>query len=121
MQRHNMTSLETARSLANGPSWEGGGRLGRGMYSAFPGNCSVSYLSFVYGRSLWAELNGGGNSLHWKANMLPLFSFMTLWFRNKIFIQLSLPLNPIILTSLKYRVTKIHVQYVRPLQRYSVT
>ena len=48
------------------------------MYSAFPGNCSVSYLSFVYGRSLWAELNGGENSLHWKANMLPLFSIMTL-------------------------------------------
>ena len=49
------------------------------MYSAFPGNCSVSYLSFVYGRSLRAELNGGENSLYWKANMLPLFSIMTLW------------------------------------------
>ena len=49
------------------------------MYSAFPGICSVSYLSFVNGRSLWAELNGGENSLHWKANMLPLFSIMTLW------------------------------------------
>ena len=24
--------------------------------------------------SLWAELNGGENSLHWKANMLPLLS-----------------------------------------------
>ena len=57
--------------------WGGGGR-GRSMYSAFPGNCSVSYLSFVCGRSLWAELNGGENSLHWKANMLPLFSIMTL-------------------------------------------
>ena len=49
------------------------------MYSAFPGNCSVSYLSFVYGRRLLAELSGGENSLHWKANMLPLFSIMTLW------------------------------------------
>ena len=49
------------------------------MYSAFPGNCSVSYLSFVYGRSLWAELNGGENSLHWKANMLPLLSIITLY------------------------------------------
>ena len=77
MQRHSVTSLETACSLANGPSWGGGGR-GRSMYSAFPGYCSVSYLSFVYGRSLWAELNGGENSLHWKANMLPLFSIMTL-------------------------------------------
>ena len=30
---------------------------------------------------LWeesVELNGGENSLHWKANMLPLFSIMTL-------------------------------------------
>ena len=68
MQRHSVTSLETARSLANGPSWGGGG---------FPGNFSVSYLSLVYGRSLWAELNGGENSLHWQANMLPLFSIMT--------------------------------------------
>ena len=31
-------------------------------------------LSFVYGRSLWAELNGEENSLHWKVYMLPLFS-----------------------------------------------
>ena len=44
--------------LANCPSWEGG--WGRSMYSAFPWNSSVSYLSFVYGRSLWAELTGGG-------------------------------------------------------------
>ena len=51
-----------------------------GTEGEFPGNCSVSYLSFVYGRSLWAELNGGENSLHWKANMLALFSIMTLWF-----------------------------------------
>ena len=29
---------------------------------------------------LWAELNGGENSLPWKANMLPLFSILTLWF-----------------------------------------
>ena len=41
------TSLETRRSLANDPS--GGGTEGE-----FPGNCSVSYLSFVYGRSLTA-------------------------------------------------------------------
>ena len=57
------------------PKWLGAER-------EFPGNCSVSYLSFVYGRSLWAELNGGENSLHWKANMLPLFSIMTLWVKN---------------------------------------
>ena len=50
-----------------------------GAEGELPGNCSVSYLSFVYGRSLWAELNGGENSIHWKPNMLPLFSIMTLW------------------------------------------
>ena len=53
------------------------------MYSAFPGNCSVSYLSFVCERSLWAELNGGENSLHWKANMLPLVGIRTLWGEGK--------------------------------------
>ena len=31
-------------------------------------------------RSLWAELNDGENSLHWKANMLSLFTIMTLWY-----------------------------------------
>ena len=36
-----MTSLETARSLANYPSGEAEGE--------FPRNCSVSYISFVYG------------------------------------------------------------------------
>ena len=25
------------------------------------------------------RVNGGENSLHWQANMLPLFSIMTLW------------------------------------------
>ena len=54
------------------------------MYSEFPGNYIVSYLSFVYGRSLWEELYGGDNSLQWKANMLPLFSIMTLWCDHKI-------------------------------------
>ena len=70
------TSLETAIMALVG----GGGRCGwgRSIYSAFPENCSVSYLSFVYGRSLWAELNGGENSLHWKANVLPLFTIMRL-------------------------------------------
>ena len=54
----------------------GGGGWGKSMYSAFLGNSSVPYLSFVYGRSLWAELNGGENSLHWKANMLPLIVWL---------------------------------------------
>ena len=79
VQRHSVTSLETARSLANDPSWGGGGGWERSVYSESPGNCSVSYLSFVYGRSLWVELNGGENSLHWKASMLPLFSTITMF------------------------------------------
>ena len=85
----NMTSHETAPSLANGPSGGGGG----GAEGEFPENCSVSYLSFVYGRSLWAELNFvcGENSLNWKANMLPLFSVMTLCIVNSKakFLQLN--------------------------------
>ena len=42
--------------------------------AAFP-----SYLSFDYERSLRAELKGGENFLHWKANVLLLFSIITLW------------------------------------------
>ena len=42
VQRPNVTSLETARSLANGPKVAGAER-------EFPGNCIVSYLSFGYG------------------------------------------------------------------------
>ena len=55
VQRHSVTSLETARSLANGPSWRGGGIEGSSMYFAFPENCSVSYLYFC----LWEESVGG--------------------------------------------------------------
>ena len=83
------TSLDTTRSLANGPSWgEGGWR--RSMYSAFPGNFSVSVSFFVYGRRVWAEFNGGENSLHWKANTRPLFSIMTLWGQHAPSIFLSI-------------------------------
>ena len=50
------------------------------MYSALPGNCSVS---FVHGRSLWAELNGAAGKITFTGrqiyNILPLFSIMTLW------------------------------------------
>ena len=54
MQRHSTTSLETALSLANGLSWGVGG-WGRSTYVfCDPRNCSVSYLSFVYGRRLTA-------------------------------------------------------------------
>ena len=74
--RHSRLRAHWLMALVGG----GGGLLwGRSMYSAFPGNCSDSYFSFVCGRSLWMELNGGENSLHWKINMLPLFSIMTLW------------------------------------------
>ena len=80
MQRHRVTSLETARLLANHPSGGGGG--GGGSEGELPGNYSVYYLFFFfYGSTgrVWAGLNEGENSLHWKANMLPLFSIMTLW------------------------------------------
>ena len=47
------------------------------------GDCSVSYLSLamVALEESVGELNGGENSLHWQANMLPLFSSMTLWLK----------------------------------------
>ena len=41
---HAVTSLETARSLANGPSGGGGGEWAEGEFS---GNGSVSYLSLA--------------------------------------------------------------------------
>ena len=63
------------------------------MYSAFPGNSSVSYHSFVCGRSLRAKLNGGENSLHWKANMLPLLSIVTLWAQHCVHSYSSIELN----------------------------
>ena len=40
---------------------------------------TLSPTSKIALEEMWAELKGGGNSLHWKANMLPLFSIMTLW------------------------------------------
>ena len=70
------------------------------MYSVFPGNCSVSYLSFVYGRSLWAELNGGENSLHWKENMLPLFNIMTLCSQTRLQMLLKCVLKTVASISL---------------------
>ena len=86
-----------------------------GAEGEFPGNCSVSYLSIVYGRSLWAELNGGENSLHWKANMLPLFSIMTLWVKNLFFFSSVLKVlrnliwcNSIQDTRLQFGVAMLH-------------
>ena len=68
-----MTSLETVRSLANGPivagGWGGIPRELQRLLSLIGYGCTGG----VCGRS-----NGGGNSLHWKANMLPLFSIMIL-------------------------------------------
>ena len=71
VQRHSLMSFETARSLANGPSWGvGGGCWGRSMYSAFPGNCSDSYISFIYRNCLWAE-----RTLWWDFIFTPLQYF----------------------------------------------
>ena len=57
---------------------EGEGAEGEVCILRSPGIAAspISLLSMggVCGRSL----NGGENSLHWKANMLPLFSIMTL-------------------------------------------
>ena len=80
VQRHSMTSLETVRSLANGPSLGGGGAEGEVCILRSPGIAAspISLLSMggVCGRSLTAR---GENSLHRKANVLPLFSIMSLW------------------------------------------
>ena len=51
MQRQSVTSVETARSLVKGPSWGGGGGLREKCVFCVLRNCSVFYLSFVYGRS----------------------------------------------------------------------
>ena len=77
MQRHSVTSLETARSLANGPSWGREGEGGVCLRSPGIAASPISLLSKggVSGRNLTA----GENYLQWKANMLPLFSIMTLW------------------------------------------
>ena len=72
VQRHSATSLETARSLANGPSWGGGLRE---KYAFYVPQELQRFLSLF---CLWADLNGGEASLHWKANILSLFSIMTL-------------------------------------------
>ena len=58
----------------------GGGVWGRvGILLSQGIAASRSYLSFVYGRSLGAELSGEENSLHWKANMLPLFRIIFMY------------------------------------------
>ena len=68
------TSLETARSLANGPSWRGGGLREKYVF-CIPQELQRLLSLFC----LWEESVGGENSLQWKANMLPLFSIMILW------------------------------------------
>ena len=47
------------------------------MYSAFPGNCSVSYVSFVYGR-LWAEPNGASGKIHFSGRQTCSL-YLVLW------------------------------------------
>ena len=65
-----MTSLETARSLAIDP------RFG-GLRGNSPGNAAspISFLPMVALEGATKDKNSAGeNSLHLKANMLPLFS-----------------------------------------------
>ena len=59
VQRCSVTSLETARSLANGPSW---GLLEKYVFCV-PRELQRFLSPFVYGRILWAELDGGGEIL----------------------------------------------------------
>ena len=80
MQRYSVTSLETARSLANGPSWGGGGLRDKYVFCV-PLELQ-RLLSLFY---LWEESVGGAqrrgkfSSLEGK-HMLPLLSIMILWF-----------------------------------------
>ena len=87
MQRHSVTSHETVRSLADGSCWGGGLSWVEKYVFCVPLGIAASPISLlsmggVCGRSLTA----GKFFLHLKANMLPLFSIMTLW--------LTLPLFP---------------------------
>ena len=68
-----MTSLETTRSLANGPIVVGG-------WGGIPRELQRLLSLIGYGNTRgfcgWSLTEG---KIHWKVNMLPLFSIMTLW------------------------------------------
>ena len=84
------TALETARSLANGPSWWVGGGVREKYVFCDPLELRRLVTLFCLERSLWESLNGWENySLHWNSNMLPLFSIMTLW--GKLFQKCCMP------------------------------
>ena len=74
MQRHRVTSFETERSLANDPS---GGGLRRNSSGIVESLISLLFIVALE-ESVSGAFNGGENSIHWKANMLPLFGIMTL-------------------------------------------
>ena len=81
VQRHSETSLDTAHSLPNGPSWGWGGGVvvseGEVCILRPPGMQRLLPLFCLWEDSVGGDY-GRGNFLHWKANMLPLFSIMTL-------------------------------------------
>ena len=83
MQRHSVTSLETARLLANGPNW-GEGAEGEVCILRFPGIAASPISLLSMGGFCGRSFNGEENSLHWKAHMLPLFSIMTLCLQQSI-------------------------------------
>ena len=64
-------------SLANGPSW-GEGAEGEVCILRSPGIAASSISLLYMGRVCGRSLTAGNSSLHWKANMIPLFSIMTL-------------------------------------------
>ena len=65
---------DVTRHCANDPK-------GWGLRGNSPGIAAspISLLSMVALEESVAGVNGGENSLHWKTNMLPLFSIKTLW------------------------------------------
>ena len=58
----------------------GGGGAAEGEVSMRSPGIAASPISLLFmGGVCGRSLNGGENSLHWNANMIPLFSIMTLW------------------------------------------
>ena len=57
----------------------GGGAEGEVCILRSPGIAASPISLWSMGGVCGRSLSGGENSLHWKANMLPLFSIMTLW------------------------------------------
>ena len=76
--RHSRLRAHWLMALVGGGGWVW---LRKKYVFCVPRGIAASPIwSFVYGRSLWAELNGGENPLHWKANICSLYLALWLWF-----------------------------------------